>query len=302
MADQKMYQDKHYKKFLTAHPDRLYSQNRLVESISTDSLKEKISTILTNSCRNKQYAFLMTDVDNFHLINDYWGYETGTAILNFFLKKWSFSLRQSSSTVIIPTFLPVSLILPARISKVSGKKSSAITSRRLLKYWRPILSIIFFWIQVFIIWKAPKFHQKNWISHTNIVRRKAKTELSGVCEYSEDIARDEQKRAETIHTFRNALEQKEFQLYFQPKINGKSQQISSAEVLVRWQKNDGSLWFPDSFLPILEETGEVEALDYYVYEAAFLWLSERMKETAEDYSAVPQRLTYPFSEDQYFYS
>ena len=115
------------------------------------------------------------------------------------------------------------------------------------------------------------------ISHTNIVRRKAKIELTGVCEYSEDIARDEQKRAETIHTFRNALEQKEFQLYFQPKVNGKSQQISSAEVLVRWQKNDGSLWFPDSFLPILEETGEVEALDYYVYEAAFLWLSERMK-------------------------
>ena len=26
------------------------------------------------------------------------------------------------------------------------------------------------------------------------------------------------------------------------------------------------------------------------------------EETAEDYSAVPQRLTYPFSEDQYFYS
>ena len=29
----------------------------------------------------------MTDVDNFHLINDYWGYETGTNILNFILKK-----------------------------------------------------------------------------------------------------------------------------------------------------------------------------------------------------------------------
>ena len=29
----------------------------------------------------------MTDVDNFHLINDYWGYEMGTNILNFILKK-----------------------------------------------------------------------------------------------------------------------------------------------------------------------------------------------------------------------
>lgn len=70
---------------------------------------------------------------------------------------------------------------------------------------------------------------------------------------------------------------KNFNFISSQRSTEKSQQISSAEVLVRWQKNDGSLWFPDSFLPILEETGEVEALDYYVYEAAFLWLSERMK-------------------------
>ena len=59
----------------------------LAESISTDSLKEKIFTLLNNRSEEKQYAFLMTDVDNFHLINDYWGYETGTNILNFILKK-----------------------------------------------------------------------------------------------------------------------------------------------------------------------------------------------------------------------
>ena len=34
-------------------------------------------------------------------------------------------------------------------------------------------------------------------------------------------------------------------------------------------REDGTLWFPDSFLPILEETGEIESLDYYVYNAAF---------------------------------
>lgn len=32
----------------------------------------------------------MTNVDNFHLLNDYWGYETGTNILNFILKKLEF--------------------------------------------------------------------------------------------------------------------------------------------------------------------------------------------------------------------
>ena len=49
--------------------------------------KEKIFTLLNNRREEKQYAFLMTDVDNFHLLNDYWGYETGTNILNFILKK-----------------------------------------------------------------------------------------------------------------------------------------------------------------------------------------------------------------------
>ena len=101
MADQKMYQDKHYKKEQTAKKPQEFCQNPLAESISTESLKEKISTILTNSCRDKQYAFLMTDVDNFHLINDYWGYETGTATLNFLFKKMELfpqtSLRQPLS-------------------------------------------------------------------------------------------------------------------------------------------------------------------------------------------------------------
>ena len=113
------------------------------------------------------------------------------------------------------------------------------------------------------------------ISHSNIVRIKAKDELCGACEYTEEIALSEQKRAETIHSFKEALEKKEFQIYFQPKINGKDQKIASAEVLVRWQRANGDLWFPDSFLPILEETGEIEALDYYVYEAAFQWLAGR---------------------------
>ena len=277
MADQKMYQDKHYKKSLTAHPDRLYSQNRLVESISTDSLKEKISTILTNSCRNKQYAFLMTDVDNFHLINDYWGYETGTAILNFLFKK----MELFPQTVFVNRYHSDVF---ACIVDITGQNQQSFREK-VIRYNKQTSSEIleaypvnYLFLNTGIYYlEGTEISSEELISHTNIVRRKAKTELSGVCEYSEDIARDEQKRAETIHTFRNALEQKEFQLYFQPKINGKSQQISSAEVLVRWQKNDGSLWFPDSFLPILEETGEVEALDYYVYEAAFLWLSERMK-------------------------
>ena len=87
MADEKMYQNKRYKKQLQKNGPLAARRSMLAESVSTDSLKEKIFTLLNNRSEEKQYAFLMTDVDNFHLINDYWGYEMGTNILNFILKK-----------------------------------------------------------------------------------------------------------------------------------------------------------------------------------------------------------------------
>ena len=89
---------------------------------------------------------------------------------------------------------------------------------------------------------------------------------------------DEQHRADTIHSFKAALNQKEFKIYFQPKISGKKQTISSAEALIRWQRDPDNLWYPDMFLPILEETGEIKALDYYVYEETFAWMNQRKKE------------------------
>lgn len=95
MADEKMYQDKRYKKQLQKNGPLAARRSMLAESISTDSLKEKIFTLLNNRSEEKQYAFLMTDVDNFHLINDYWGYETGTNILNFILKSWNSFRRHS---------------------------------------------------------------------------------------------------------------------------------------------------------------------------------------------------------------
>ena len=275
IADQKMYQDKRYKKEIAAGKKQHSSKCMLAESISTESLKEKIFTILANSNGEKQYAFLMTDVDNFHLINDYWGYDTGTNILNFILKK----LELFPQTLFVNRYHSDIFVC---IIDITGQERSAII-KKIIAYNKQTeaevlesypVNYITLNTGVYYL-DSPEVTSEEIISHANIVRRKAKTELCGVCEYTSEIAREEQQRAETIHSFQNALQEKEFQIYFQPKISGKDQKIASAEVLVRWKKDADTLWFPDSFLPILEETGEVEYLDYYVYEAAFEWIAKR---------------------------
>ena len=277
IADEKMYQDKKYKKQQLAQKNQYLTKSGLAQSISTESLKEKIFTILTNANGTKKYAFLMTDISNFHLINDYWGYETGTKLLNYVLRRME--LFQESTFVnryhsdIFVAIIDITGRKNAEIKKRIEQYNSQITTEVLKTF-----PLNYFHLNTGIYYlKETSAPAEEIISHTNIVREKAKKELSGVCEYTNDIALNEQRRADTIHSFKNAIKQKEFKIYFQPKICGRSQRIASAEALVRWQREKDIMWYPDMFLPILEETGEIQALDYYVYEETFAWMHQRQK-------------------------
>ena len=278
IADEKMYQDKKYKKQQLAQKQQYLTKSGLAQSISSDSLKEKIFTILTNANGEKEYAFIMTDISKFHLINDYWGYETGTKILNFVLRRMGlFSASLFVNRYHSDVFVAVLDITGCKSSDV--KKQIEEYNRQIIQEILKTFQINYFHLNTGIYYlKDTSIPAEQIISHTNIVREKAKTELSGVCEYTNDIALNEQHCADTIHSFKSALKQKEFKIYFQPKICGKDQTIASAEALVRWQRENDTMWYPDMFLPILEETGEIQALDYYVYEETFAWMNQRQKE------------------------
>ena len=54
---------------------------------------------------------------------------------------------------------------------------------------------------------------------------------------------------------RRALENNEFVLYYQPKVNLSSGRISGAEALLRWNRPGYGLVFPAEFIAVMEETG-----------------------------------------------
>ncbi len=65
--------------------------------------------------------------------------------------------------------------------------------------------------------------------------------------------------------FYKALENEEFQVYFQPKISLNNYQLAGAEALCRWFHN-GKILPPDSFIPILEQSKAICFLDFYMLE------------------------------------
>ena len=112
------------------------------------------------------------------------------------------------------------------------------------RYWR-IIQFKYFSMNTGIYYDLNREENtEKIISHTNTARRKAKEQVEGICAYTEELQQAEQRRADVLHSFQSALEKHEFQLYFQPKISGKEAEITSAEVLVRWQRSDGEIWAP----------------------------------------------------------
>ncbi|MCQ2576066.1 MAG: EAL domain-containing protein [Treponema sp.] len=66
-----------------------------------------------------------------------------------------------------------------------------------------------------------------------------------------------------------AMENNEFQLYFQPQYNATSGKMVGAETLCRWIKPGGAIISPDIFIPIAEKNGFIRNLDKIIWEKAF---------------------------------
>jgi len=75
-----------------------------------------------------------------------------------------------------------------------------------------------------------------------------------------------------------ALERKEFELYYQPKIDLASGAICGAEALLRWQHPQQGLVLPNRFIPVAEQLGMISPITDWVLDTALAqsraWLVE----------------------------
>lgn len=95
--------------------------------------------------------------------------------------------------------------------------------------------------------------------------------------YSPELSKESQNRLKLELELRNALEQEEFELYYQAKVNGVIGKIVGAEVLIRWNHKDRGLVSPAEFIPILEESDLIISVSEWVLEKA-CWVNKSWQE------------------------
>lgn len=85
---------------------------------------------------------------------------------------------------------------------------------------------------------------------------KAKEEGGGrYAFYSEDLKQSIQAELDIITDMREALQNDEFTLYYQPQINSADESIIGFEALIRWNHPVRGLMMPGEFISIAEKTG-----------------------------------------------
>lgn len=104
------------------------------------------------------------------------------------------------------------------------------------------------------------------ITNGNAALNSAKTKGDSCVSYSIALHSEEQSWLPIDAGMRQALENKEFVMYYQAKVDTQSTDIRGAEALIRWKKTDGSMMSPGIFIPVAEQTGLIIKIGQWVIE------------------------------------
>ena len=124
----------------------------------------------------------------------------------------------------------------------------------------------------------------------NTLRQKG---VGDVLYYDENMSIVFFENKEIEKNFKNALNNKEFVVFYQPKVTTNDYTLCGGEALVRWKKDDKYIP-PNKFIPILEQDLSICELDMYVLEQVCLdirkWLNKGL---------IPPKISVNFSKNHF---
>ena len=225
--------------------------------------------------KTHRFAVIALDLDHFKDVNDSMGHNIGDAILRGVGKRLRGALPESavvarSGEDEFAITVPLNTdITTAR--DIADKVKSVISSEPFKVFNEEFQIRASIGVATF---PNDSNDPDQVLKNADIALNRAKEEgRDTVKEYSEDFDRAVQARFQMLRDLRDALENKELSLYYQPQFDLKNGRIIGAEALLRWFKKDdskdgGKFISPAEFVPIAEQSGLIVPIGEWVMRQA----------------------------------
>lgn len=252
----------------------LYKRKRLEWEKDHDSLTSllSLSKFKSEAARriqlypNRNYHILATDMDNFKYINEHYGYETGTQVIQLSGEV----IQQIPGLVngmVARTFGDNFLLLlqgDAIHTSLNGYEDSYVNLKRKITALLGDNFNLSISLGLYTVDRSRDFDINVMIDYAYVARDLGK-KVSGytLFHYTEEMHALRRAHNHITSSMQKAIDNEEFVIYYQVKEDLQTQMPVGAEALVRWQHQD-RLIPPNEFIPIFESNGFITTLDYYV--------------------------------------
>ncbi|EPR40233.1 diguanylate cyclase/phosphodiesterase with PAS/PAC sensor(s) [Desulfovibrio sp. X2] len=248
-----------YHDALTGLPNRLLLLDRLGVSISH---AKRAGTRLT---------LLFLDMDNFKTVNDSLGHSLGDLLLMAFAHRLRRLLREQDTVARLGGDEFVVLV-----EDVESEAAAVAVGERILEALRRPFTVkhheLFITASIGItLYPEDGDTPETLLKNADLAMYRAKEQGRNSCQlFTPAMNERAHARLDLERSLRRAVGQKDFTVWFQPKVHLATGTIIGAEALVRWPRKDGSLVQPDAFIPLAEETGLITTIGEQVLEKACL--------------------------------
>ena len=236
---------------------------------------ESLKLALTNNRRNnKVLALLLLDLDNFKLINDNFGHDTG----DLFLKKTVSIIKNCLRGNELFARLGGDEFAITLVNLESSEHAILVAQRIINAMQKPLeiaSTLIHSTVSIGIALQTDNSKTSEEIfKHADIAMyRSKKWGRNQACFFEDKMQEKFHKRLQIEVELRAALEKQQFELYYQPVLEPKSDSVKGFEALIRWDI-DGVMRAPDEFIKVAEETQQILPIGLWVIEKAISTLAK----------------------------
>jgi diguanylate cyclase (GGDEF)-like protein len=233
-------------------------------------LSDRLSHALEYARRRPGYQFsvLFLDFDNFKVVNDSLGHNSGDRLLIAIGERLRTMIRASDTVARLGGDEFILLLEDVDCEKVL--ETAKRLQEELSSPFRLDFHDVYLTASIGITHNQPAYENaEEMLRDADIAMYKAKTMGKARIEQFHPSMRERaMTRLEMENDLRQALERGEFHLLYQPIVSLTSNQISGMEALIRWRHPQRGIVLPAEFIPVAEETGLLIPIGRWVLQEA----------------------------------